>query len=394
MLVAGHVAGHQHQADDETVVANDVVGCAPGAAEHQQQVGAVAAVQGHRVDVEHAIEVGRQGRAACRGGDYFVAQVAIETRVQAQPGGDQVIDAQAARGPFRQGDHDVVGDAFADHQVAARGVRGAGVIFAEGAVLVGLADGRGGNLLAGELDQVGRCEVLAAVDAGVVGQCRSALQGTGGEDGIGHGHVIGDDHHVAAGKVGGGAGAAGQQGGLTVGVEERDGVAVDAVVGALHQQGAVTAVDLQVGRTQAAACKRQPCGQRDAGADVVSAAAAAVLQGSGQPKGVSAIDTAHIAVHRCQAGDAAAERHATGAGGRPAAGGAGDCAVTAGDHAVLDVQHRFGDRRDHRHIRRREHSLVDGGGLARLRQHVQCTLVGIGLIAHDHGETHLHRAAV
>ncbi|MNC78292.1 hypothetical protein D3C75_1304630 [compost metagenome] len=73
MLVADHVAGDQHQANDETVVAGNVIGAGPGAAEHQHQVGTVAAIQGHGVYAEHTIEVSCQNRAARRGSNDLVA---------------------------------------------------------------------------------------------------------------------------------------------------------------------------------------------------------------------------------------------------------------------------------------------------------------------------------
>ncbi|MCY1344844.1 hypothetical protein D9M69_308910 [compost metagenome] len=126
-LVVRGVAGDQAQADDEAVVAGDVVGGGAGDGEGQPRIDAVVA-QGagrcaQRAGGGGAYEVGAQHSAGA--GDQLVAQAAVETGVQAQAGRDQVVDAQALGGALGEGDEDVVEHALADYQVGAGGVRGA-----------------------------------------------------------------------------------------------------------------------------------------------------------------------------------------------------------------------------------------------------------------------------
>lgn len=95
-----------------------------------------------------------------------------------------------------------------------------------------------------------------------------------------------------------------------VGVEEGDGVAADAVVGAQYQGAAVATKNLQVGRRQAAADESQVHGQCYVGGYVEGAAAATVLDGGGQAQGIAGVDAGDVAVYRQQVGNAAGERDA------------------------------------------------------------------------------------
>ncbi|MNF58859.1 hypothetical protein D3C84_404310 [compost metagenome] len=219
------------------------------------------------------------------------------------------------------------------------------------------------------------------------------MQAAAGFDGGTDHHVVADHHQVGATVVGGRTGAAGQQRGLAAGIEESDLVAADAVVDAGDQLRAVAAVNLQIGRGQAAPDKTQARGQGDAGADIEGTAAPGVFDGGDQAQQVGAVDAADVAIHGGQVGDAAIERHAAAARRVPAAGGVGHRAVGAGDHAVLDGQHRFGHRHDHGDVGGNQRTVGEGGLLARLRQHVQRALVGEGLVAHAQGKAHDDAAA-
>ncbi|MNO55556.1 hypothetical protein D3C76_460480 [compost metagenome] len=130
-LVANDVIGNQLQANDEAVVAGDIVAVDGRDAEGQAPVDAVgaqgAALAGEAADHHAAGEIGGQGSAAtdAAGGDDLVAQAAVETGVQAHARGYQVVDAQVLAATLGQGDDDVIAHAFAHHQVAAGGVGGA-----------------------------------------------------------------------------------------------------------------------------------------------------------------------------------------------------------------------------------------------------------------------------
>ncbi|MNU78298.1 hypothetical protein D3C71_678860 [compost metagenome] len=60
---------------------------------------------------------------------------------------------------------------------------------------------------------------------------------------------------------------------------------------------------------------------------------------------------------------------------------------------MADGEIRLGDGGDDGNVRAAELGLVEGGHLARLRQHVQGALIGEGLIADPEGELHLDAAA-
>ena len=104
------------------------------------------------------------------------------------------------------------------------------------------------------------------------------------------------------------AGAAGQQGGLAGGIEEGDGGAGNAVIGAENQRRAVAAVDGQVGRCQAAPGEREAGRQGDGRRHVEGAEAAGVFDGGGEANEVAAIDIGDAAVDGSEIGDAAGER--------------------------------------------------------------------------------------
>ncbi|MNO85983.1 hypothetical protein D3C76_773690 [compost metagenome] len=367
-LVADDVVGHQLQAYHEGVVARLVVGRHAGHAEGPARIHTIVthcAAQSTKTTDQHAAgEVRAQGATAGAGGDDLVTQAAVERGIQAHARRDQVVDAQVLRAAFGQGDHDVVAHAFADHQVAAGGVAGAGIAIVQRAIGIPFANDRRGDLLAGEVGEVGRGEVGAAIDAGVIAQGRGGLQGTTGLDGIADRHVVADHHQIGATGVGGGAAAPGEERGLAAGVEEGDLVAAHAVVGTQHQQGAVTPVDLQVRCRQAAADKAQSGRQGDVGADIEGAATAAVFDSRDQAQPIAAVDIDDIAVYGRQAGDAAIEGHAGAARRVPAAGRVADGAVGAGDHAVLDIQHRLGHGHNHRDVGGNQRTVGEGGLLA------------------------------
>ncbi|MNQ90491.1 hypothetical protein D3C85_1058350 [compost metagenome] len=286
-LVTDDVVGHQLQANHEGVVAGLVVGRDAGHAECPARIHAIGAYRaadaGETADQNAAGKVGGQRATVCGGGDDLITQPVIERCVQTHARRDQIIDAQSLCGAFRQGDHDVVAHAFADHQVATGGVTGTGIAIVQRAVGEDFGDDRRRDLLVGEVGQVGGGEVGAAVDAGVVAQGRGGLQGAAGFDRGADYHVVTDDYHIGAAGVGGGAAAPGEEGRLTTGIEEGDLVAGHAVIGAQHQQRTVATINLQVRRRQAAANEAQAGRQGDAGADIVGTAAASVFNRCDQP---------------------------------------------------------------------------------------------------------------
>ncbi|MNL03469.1 hypothetical protein D3C87_1240080 [compost metagenome] len=289
------------QANHERVVAGLVVRRHAGDAERPAPVHAIgaqcAANPGETADQHAAGEIRTECATVGAGGDDLIALAVVETGIQAHARWYQVLDAQVLRGAFGQGDDDVVAHAFANHQIAAGGVTGAGIAGIQRTVGKDLVDHWRGNQLIGQIGEVGGGEIVAAVDAGVIRQRCAGLQGAAGLNGGADDDVVTDHHHIGAAGVGSRAAAPSEKGGLAAGIEEGDLVAADAVIGAKHQQGAVAAIDLQIGCRQAAADKTQSAGQGNGGADIECAAPTGILNRSHQAQLVSTVDIADVAVH-------------------------------------------------------------------------------------------------
>ncbi len=172
-LVGNHVAGNQLHADNKGVIGGIVVAVNAGRTEAEARIHAVitqgAAAAGQAADRNHPAKIRAQRTAAGAGGDQLVTLTTIKIGIQAHARRDQIIHHQAAGGALGQGHDDVVQHAFANHQIAAGGVRGAGVAVVQATIGKELADLRRSHLLLGAVLQVCAGKVLATLGTGIIG---------------------------------------------------------------------------------------------------------------------------------------------------------------------------------------------------------------------------------
>ena len=308
ILVVDSVGHDRADADDEAVVAGAVVVRGGDVAEAEARILAHATAQAR--DTAYGDGAARESRR-----DDLVAQTAVVAGVQHHARRHQRIHLQVVRRAFGQCHHDVVDHRLADDHVGARGVRGAGVVGRNAAILEHDADRgrlRGRRGVIGDHIGAGQ-EIVAgghtAVAVGVVRHGHGGSRVQAGRDGA-HGHrVVGDDQHVGAVAGRRISRAAGSQRGVACHIDQGDDSARDGVVRAGHQQRAVAQPHLEVGigdirHHVASGIGEVEAGRRGdgAGADVVRAIAAGVDDADTETHAVARVDARDVAVDAADVG--------------------------------------------------------------------------------------------